>query len=422
MYGSNEKHLRLVIPKTLRKQALINLHAANQGATQMLARARQVIYWPGMDRDITIHVNSCNTCREMSPSLSKEPLIHSPIAEYPFQYTVSDLFEIAGRTYLVYVDRLTGFPELAHIANTATSAAIINIFREFFHRWGVPEELSLDGGPNLSSTEMTNWLKDWGVHIRVSSAYYPQSNGRAEAGVKSVKRLLIGNTDNRGTLNTDQVAHALSQYRNTPLRGINKSPAQLALGRQIRDTIPLPRYRYKVSNEWRHTLKDREITMSKSNEVIKAKYDISSKILPELPVGSPVLCQNARNLKWDRSGIVVTAAKYRQYYVKMDGSQRLTLRNRRHLRPILVNKPIVPVLHPPEPDSITTELDRAADDDVMMVNETASTRNNVPLLDKTINEAILPLVSNELGKIPLRRSQRTIKKPIRYRDEELKLC
>ena len=72
---------------------------------------------------------------------------------------------------------------------------------------------------------MKEWLKKWGVKIRQSSAYYPQSNGRAEAGVKSLKRLLMSNTGTNGTINTDAVAHALLQYRNTPLREVEKAIA-----------------------------------------------------------------------------------------------------------------------------------------------------------------------------------------------------
>ena len=79
------------------------------------------------------------------------------------------------------------------------------------------------------------------MKLRLSSAYYPQSNGRAEAAVKSLKRLLMENTGPKGTINTDKIAKALLQHRNTPLRGVNKSPAQLVLGHDLRDSLPLPR-------------------------------------------------------------------------------------------------------------------------------------------------------------------------------------
>jgi hypothetical protein len=181
---------RIVIPKSIRQQMIKNLHSANQGSTSMLARARKWYYWPGMDKDVEAHVDSCAQCREMAPSKVREPLTPSPIPDYPFQNVVADLFEIDGCHYLVYVDRLTGFPELAHYPSSTSSYNIINSIREFYHRWGVPEEISLDGGPNLQSTEITEWLESWGTKVRKSSAYYPQSNGRAEAGVKSLKRLL----------------------------------------------------------------------------------------------------------------------------------------------------------------------------------------------------------------------------------------
>ena len=209
MCGFESGNLRLVIPKRRRRQIIVNLHSANQGSTSMLSRARQAIYWPGMDRDINNHVQSCLSCRESAPSHVREPILLADIPEFPFQNVVADLFEIESYKYLVYADRLTGFVELAYFPSTTTSTVIINTLREFFHRWGVAEEISLDGASNLQSTEIKDWLKSWGVRVRLSSAHYHQSNGRAEVGVKSMKRLLRGNTGRKGAIDTDKVAQAL---------------------------------------------------------------------------------------------------------------------------------------------------------------------------------------------------------------------
>ena len=96
---------------------------------------------------------------------------------------------------------------------------------------------------------------------------------------------------------TDSVARALLQYRNTPLRVIEKSPAELALGRQLRDTLLLPKDRYKVSNQWAFHLRKRERQMSESNEAIKRKYDGQSIELLPLKPGDKVWCQNSRTKK-----------------------------------------------------------------------------------------------------------------------------
>ena len=112
MYCFEDKESQIVIPHCLRKKIIENLHAANQGATAMLSRACQAVYWPLMDKDITNHVNHCQECCFNAPSQSSKPLITAPISKYPFQ-NVASLFDIDHHIYihLADVDRLTGFIE-----------------------------------------------------------------------------------------------------------------------------------------------------------------------------------------------------------------------------------------------------------------------------------------------------------------------
>ena len=173
-----------------------------------------------------------------------------------------------------------------------------------------------DGGPNLSGRAFQLFLMHrWGVRWRLSSAHYPQSNGRAEAAVKTSKRIIRENTGRGGHLNTDEAAQALLMYRNTPLRDGGRSPAQLALGRHLRDGIPSPPQRYKLSPEWYQDLRRRELSMVTHGEKSKAAYDVGTKQLPELSVGDGVLCQDARTKIWDRRGVVVEKFPFRKYRV-----------------------------------------------------------------------------------------------------------
>ena len=100
MYGFEDNNLRILVPKSLRTQVMKNMHAANQGSSSMLARARQSVYCPGMDRDINSHCESCLQCRQMAPSKPKESLVSSDVPEYPFRHVVSDMFEIEQQSYL----------------------------------------------------------------------------------------------------------------------------------------------------------------------------------------------------------------------------------------------------------------------------------------------------------------------------------
>ena len=211
--------------------------------------------------------------------------------DYPFQKFVADIFEESGYKYLAYADRLTRFVELAYFPTNTSSKAIIKTIRKFFQIWGIAEEISADGGPNLSSREIKEWLESWGVKLRLSSAYFPKSNGRAEAAIKSLKRLLKGNTE-RGVISNDKIAKALLQHRNTPLCDIEKSPAELAIRISLRDSVPMPLIHYNVDPKWAQSLRKREINMCKKNKSIEKKHDEQSKNLTELKIGDEVYCQN----------------------------------------------------------------------------------------------------------------------------------
>ncbi|CAF4745884.1 unnamed protein product [Pieris macdunnoughi] len=55
---------------------------------------------------------------------------------------------------------------------------------------GIPIELVTDNGPAYSSAEFKNFLESWEVRHTASSTHYPQSNGKSERAVQSVKNIL----------------------------------------------------------------------------------------------------------------------------------------------------------------------------------------------------------------------------------------
>ena len=107
------------------------------------------------------------------------------------------------------------------LGKSATSGDIIAVIRELFHRFGIPEQLAHDGGTNLVSTEFDAFLRNWGVGRRLSSAHYPQSNGRAEAAVKSAKRLVGDNPGDKNKI--AQLLFTTQKYANQGIRSVSGS-------------------------------------------------------------------------------------------------------------------------------------------------------------------------------------------------------
>ena len=341
---------RVVIPKSLRQHVTNGLHAAHQGVSSMLSRARQVVYWPSMENDLRNKRYKCYRCNEIAPSQPKEPLLLAPAPDYPFQQIATDYFEIAKHSYLSIVDRFSGWIIVYHFSEHARSDKLIEKCRKVFEAYGVAEEISSDGGPQFVAQQFKKFLEDWGVRHRISSAHYPQSNGRAEVGVKAAKRIIYDNTAADGSLNSDKATRAMLQYRNTPQKDIGLSPAQMLLHRQLRDHLPADAKLYQPNREWLISATDREKAFEQRNERLASRYNQSAHPLPPLSVQTPVLIQTKRGTKtsWNRSGVIVEVLPYRQFRIKMDGSNRLVLRNRRYLKPIANRCPIMPPICGPD--------------------------------------------------------------------------
>ena len=324
---------RVLVPPSLQKNVLSTLHAAHQGTSGMIARAEMSVFWPGITKDIKDIREGCYHCNRNAPSNPSPPPTPPMLPEFPFQCICADYFSYRGTSYLVIVDRYSNWPIVERLSNGASG--LISSLKRTFATFGIPQELASDGGPEFTAEITRKCLQNYGVHHRLSSVAFARSNGRAEVGVKTMKRLLADNTGCNGDLNTDGFQRAVLQYRNTPDRDTKLSPAMCVFGRQIRDFIPVLPGKYKPHETWCETLKLRESALQHRHMRSQDRLSEHTRRLHPLKVSDHVRIQNQTGnypLKWDRTGVVVEVRQFDQYVVKVDGSNRTTLRNRKFLR------------------------------------------------------------------------------------------
>jgi len=147
--------------------------------------------------------------------------------------------------------------------------------------------------------------------------------------------MLQSNTSATGSLNVDAFQRAMLIYRNSIDPETKASPAMILYGRPIRDPIPAPLGKYCPHQTWQETLENREKALAIRHSREKEKWTEHTRELQPLDIGDHVYVQNLvgnNPRRWERTGIVIEILPHKQYRIKLDGTGRVTLRNRKGLR------------------------------------------------------------------------------------------
>ena len=321
-YGS-----RVIVPAEARRSTLSKLHASHQGIVRTRQRAAQTVYWPGTNNDIVQTVERCQPCQEHRPSLPKEPLMADPLPEFVFQSVSADLFQAGNLYFLVYTDRLSGWTVVHQWRHLPSSKEVIRAIIGDFVDLGIPQRFRSDGGTQFSSKEFRGFLNRWKVEWCPSTPTYAQSNGHAEATVKSVKHLVL-KCATSGDLSSEEFLQGLLELRNTP-DATGFSPAQIVFGHQLRSIVPA--HRSSFQPRWTNAMEARD-RQAAIDAVAKGYYDEHSRTLRPLKLGELVRVQDDKTKLWGRVGTIVSIGCRRDYHVKTE-SGSVMWRNRRFIRP-----------------------------------------------------------------------------------------
>ena len=192
-----------------------------------------------MNEDIDEYIGKCETCCKYRSKQMREPLIQD-IQEHSWYKIGLDIFSIAGKDYLIAIDYMSNYPEIAPLADK-NSVPVIKALKPIFARHGIPVEVTSDNVP-FNSKEFIQFSIEYGFKFRPISPRDSNANGKAEMGVKIIKNLLRKSYDS-GT----NPYLAIMNYRAAPLE-CGKTPSELLMGRNIRTRLP-QLFRYKPDQE-----------------------------------------------------------------------------------------------------------------------------------------------------------------------------
>ncbi|CAG2232155.1 unnamed protein product [Mytilus edulis] len=267
---------RCIIPNAMRNEILSQIHT-HIGIEGCLKRARECVYWPRMNSELRDYISKCDVCQSLAMKQPKETLKSHDVPSRPWAKIGTDLFTLSGNDYLITVDYYSSFFEVDRLYDTS-SKTVINKLKQHFARWGIPETVISDNGPQYSSEQFKQFSKQWDFQHKTSSLGHAQSNGKVENAVKTAKRLM-----RKAKKSNSDPYIALLNFRNTPQQVTKYSPVQQMINRRTRTLLPMKSalFESKIPENVRSNIMDNKKRQEKY-------YNRSARDLNELKQGEIV--------------------------------------------------------------------------------------------------------------------------------------
>lgn len=88
------------------------VHQPHLGAEASKRRARELLFWLEMDKEIEQLAKSCDICDQNKPRQPPQPLKSHPTLDQPWQRLGTDIFTFNSKNFLITVDFYSGWFEI----------------------------------------------------------------------------------------------------------------------------------------------------------------------------------------------------------------------------------------------------------------------------------------------------------------------
>ena len=192
--GLMSKEGKVYIPKNEKLRAeVIRLHhnipVGGHGeqwkTTELVTRN---FWWPGVSREVKQYIEGCDTCQRNKNRMQAPAgkLMPNSIPEKPWSHISADFITKLplAQGYdliLVVVNRLTKMAHFIPTTEKTTAGGLARLFRDnVWKLHGLSESIISDRGPQFVAGVMRELNTMLGIDSKLSTAFYPQTDGQTE--------------------------------------------------------------------------------------------------------------------------------------------------------------------------------------------------------------------------------------------------
>ena len=139
----------------------------------MQAQAREAVYLPGIDADISDYVSWCTICTKHKAFLSDQPMLPRDIPDGPWQDIAANYMTHKGHEYLIICDAFSKYPFVYKVTSKSAQSHCTCLL-ELTSQYGPPMSLSTDNGPPFALDERAEFLMHHCIAHHTSSQHLPK--------------------------------------------------------------------------------------------------------------------------------------------------------------------------------------------------------------------------------------------------------
>jgi hypothetical protein len=180
--------------------------AGHFGFEKTYGHLRSRFFWPTMAKEVQQYIHTCESCQRNKPSnqLPAGLLQPLPIPDRPWQTITMDFVGPLPKTprgfdsVTVFVDKLSKQVHFVASNTSDTASQVARIFFDnIFRLHGLPTTIVSDRDAKFTSRFWTELSRLLDVHLALSTAFHPQTDGQTERANRTLITMLRSFVDQR---------------------------------------------------------------------------------------------------------------------------------------------------------------------------------------------------------------------------------
>jgi transposase InsO family protein len=199
-YTLPDEKYGLLVPQNQKRQLILSIHQVlgHTGISKTTAVIKKDYFWPFMDQEIRLAVNTCKWCQQRKTgNQGLQPAMQRTFTTFPFEKIAIDVTGPLPNTRNGYryilgvIDYFSKFPMLIPLRTVDTKTIATALFKRWICLFGAPNSIHSDRGTCFESSLFYELCELSGISKTKTAPYFPQSDGLVERLFRTVKDMLF---------------------------------------------------------------------------------------------------------------------------------------------------------------------------------------------------------------------------------------